>query len=407
MRVLLLDDQPGSRKRLGALLSRPSIEKIEANDVESAIEWTRDVDLVIVRATFEEDADATESEVTLGKLKRLIDEYDAPFLVLTAEAPGGRSFVRLVQSNYVHVFAAPLDVPRFERTLETLLGSFRRASGRIADESLDELLIDVVKNESSGVLTVNRGAETRRVTIDRAKVVFCEDAAETFDCADEPSARAAWDAVLDLYLWPEGEWAWFGSNVAADIPCSLPIQLATLRSEGKRRQEEWLHVRPDLPPTETKLLLRRDLFPKRFPSGDRDRMLVDRIGGGGVTVGQIRSAWGRQEFAICCRLVELVRLGLIELEGVSQPRRTMEAMALAPFRAVRLLRSADEIFREKLTTAEAFLVSRISNGELLVEDVLSMCPVPWEEALRSLAGMIERGLVGVRDATTSEGPSGK
>lgn len=221
MRVLLVDDQPGSRKRIGDLLARPSVEKIEANDVEGVLAWTREVDLAVVRA---------EGGVTLSKLRRLLDEYDAPFVVLTAETSGGLSIVPLAQSNYMFVFSAPLDMPRLERTLETLLTTFRRLSGRIADESLDELLIEVVKHEESGVLTVNRGVETRRVVIDRGKVVFCaveradaeEDSLEGYDCGDEPSSRAAWDAVLQLYLWPEGEWAWFGARLASDTPCSLP-----------------------------------------------------------------------------------------------------------------------------------------------------------------------------------------
>ena len=404
MRVLLVDDQPGSRKRLGALLAAPSIEKIEATDIDSVLAWTRDIDLAIVRATFDEDAGAPEGGVTLSKLRRLLGAFDAPFLVLTPTTSGGLSVVRLSQAHYLFTFAAPLDVTRLERTVDGLLASFRRTRGTIADESLDALLTNVVKDELSGVLTVNRGIETRRVVIDRGRIVYCavektgenEDVFEGHDCGDEPSARAVWDAVLELYLWPEGEWTWFGARVATDTPCQLPIQLAPLRAEGKRRQGEWLHLREDMPPDDAKLKLRKDVFPPGFPAGDRDRMLVDRIQTN-ATVGEIRAAWGRQDFAICRRLVDLLRLGLIERVDVQRPRRAMEAMALAPYRSVRLLRSVDELFRLKLTSQEGFLVSRLSKGELLVEDVLSMCPVPWEDVLVALGALVEKGHIGVRD----------
>jgi len=404
MRVLLVDDQPGSRKRLGAMLVAPSIEKIEATDIDSVLAWTRDIDLAIVRATFDEDAGAPEGGVTLQKLRKLLDAFDAPFVVLTPMTSGGLSVVRLSQAHYLFTFGAPLDVPRLERTVDALVASFRRATGRIADESLDLLLTNVVKDSESGVLTVNRGMETRRVVVDRGKIIFVavektgdnEDLFEGHDCGDEPSSRAAWDAVLELYLWPEGEWTWFGARIATDTPCALPILLAPLRAEGKRRQGEWLHLREDMPPDEAKLKLRKEVFPPGFPAGDRDRMLVDRINAGS-TVGEIRAAWGRQDFAICRRLVDLLRLGLIERIDVQRPRRTMEAMALAPYRSVRLLRSVDELFRMKLSAQEGFLVSRLSKGELLVEDVLSMCPVPWEDVLVALGALVEKGFVGVRD----------
>lgn len=404
MRVLLVDDQPGSRKRLGALLAQPSIEKIEATDIDGVLAWTREIDLAIVRATFDEDADAPEGGVTLARLRRLLDAFDAPFVVLTPTTSGGLSAVRLSQAHYLFTFGAPLDVPRLERTIAGLVASFRRESGGIADETLDSLLTGIANDGESGVLTVNRGVETRRIVVDRGRIVFCavektgdeEDLFEAHDCADEPSARAVWDAMLEMYLWPEGEWAWFGGRVATDLPCALPIQLAPLRAEGKRRQGEWLHLREDMPPDDSRLTLRRDKFPPGFPAGDRDRMLVDRLTAK-ATVGEIRTAWGRQDFAICRRLVDLLRLGLIEWVDVRLPHRTMEAMALAPSRSVRLLRPVDELFRETLSAHEGFLVSRLSKGELLVEDVLSMCPPPWEEVLAALGALVEKGLIVVRD----------
>lgn len=403
MRVLLLDDQPGSRKKLGEMLP-PSVEKIESNDVDGVLAWTRDIDLAIVRATFDTDG-APEGGVTLAKLRKLLAEFDAPFIVLTSESTSGLASIRMRQANYLFTFGVPLDVPRLQRTLDGLVKTLRRRDGTIADESLDSLMVEIVKSEESGVLFVNRGAETRRVVIDRGRVVFCtvertgadDDEFEAFDCGDEPSSRAAWDAVLELYLWPEGEWRWFGAIVGSDVSSALPISLAPLRTEGKRRQQEWLHVRLDLPKDDVTLRARRDLFPKSFPSGDLDRMLIDRLGSKGATVGAIRAAWGRQDFPVCLRIVDLIRLGLIEPVGISRPRPTMEAMSLAPFRSVRLTGEPEDAFRANLSPVDAFIVSRLSNGEQLVEDVLSMCPMPWEDVLRSLRALIDQGLVAVRD----------
>ena len=404
-RVLVVDDQPGSRKRLGELLSHPSVEKVESTDVDGVLAWTRDIDLAVVRATFDEDAGAPDGGVTLTGLRRLLDAYDAPFIVLTdATASSGLSVVRLSQAHYLFTFAAPLDVSRLERTLDGLLASLRRVRGRIADESLDALLTEVVRDEESGVLIVNRGVETRRAVVDRGRVVFCgieknsdeEDTFEGFDCGDEPSARAAWDAVMELYLWPEGEWTWFGAHVPAGPPCQLPINLAPLRAEGKRRQEEWLRLRGDMPSDATRLFVRRDRFPPGFPSGDRDRIIIERVASG-ATVGEIRAAWGRQDFAICRRLVDLVRLGLLEDEAAQRDRKTMEERGLVPYRSVRLARAAEDVLRGSLSTAEGFIVSRLSKGELLVEDALSMTPVPLEEAIRALLEMIRKGTVEVRD----------
>lgn len=404
MRVLLLDEQPGSRKKLAAMLP-PSAEVIEANDVDGVLAWTRDIDLAIVRATFDTDEDP-EDGVTLAKLRKLLDEFDAPFVVLTSETANSLASIRLRQANYLFTFGVPLDVSRLERTLGALTATLRRCGGTIAEESLDALLVEVVNREESGVLTVARGAETRRVVVDRGHVVFCtvertgadDDVYEAFDCGDEPSSRAAWDAVLEFYLWGEGEWRWFGAGAGSDVAPALPIRLAPLRAEGKRRQQEWTYLRADVPADDVRLVVRRDRFPPQFPVGDLDRQLVERIGEGGATVGSIRAAWGRQDFPVCRRIADLVRLGVIEaVSAEPKPRRTMEAMALAPCRMVRLAASIDGLFRENLSPSEAFIVSRLSNGEQLVEDVLSMCPMPWEEVLRSLGGMIDRGLIAVRD----------
>lgn len=404
MRVLVVDDQSGSRKRLGALLDRPGIEKIESNDVDGVLAWTREVDLAIVRATFDEGMEAPEGGVTLKHLRRMLDTFEAPFIVLTDSTAGSLSALQLSQAHLLFKFAVPLDVERLERTVNTLLRSQRRVDGRISDESLDNALVDVVRNEESGVLLVNRGVETRRVVVDKGKIVFCgihhahedEDLFEIFDCGDQPSARAAWDAILELYMWGEGEWRWYGARIGTDAPCALPIALGPLRKEGKRRQQEWLNVRHDLPPDATTLSLRRDRFPSGFPSGDRDVMLVERIGAG-ATVGQIRAAWGRQDFSVCARLIDLLRLGFVERGDTPLTRQKVEELGLAPYRSVRLARKVEELLRGKISSAEGFLVSRLSNGELLVEDVLSMCPVPVDDVMRALVGMIGRGLVIVRD----------
>ena len=385
-----------------------TVETVEANDVDSVIAWTNDIDLAIVRATFETDEDP-DGGVTLSKLRRLVDEFDVPFLVLTSETASGLASIRLRQANYLLTFGAPLDVRRLERTLGGMIASLRRCSGTIAEESLDSLLLEVATKEESGVLTMNRALETRRITVDSGRVTFCTvertvedddpfDPYEEFDCSDESSSRAAWDAVLETYLWGEGEWRWFGASIGGDLSTALPIAIAPLCAEGRRRRQEWTYLGAELPADDVRVHARQDRFPEHFPSGEVDRRLLERIGASGATVGSLRKAWGRLDFPVCRRIVDLVRLGILETSSQEpKPRRTMEEMALAPFRMVRLAVSIDGLSREQWTPAEAFIVSRLSNGELLVEDVLSMCPMPWEDVLRTLGGMIDRGLIGVRD----------
>lgn len=75
-------------------------------------------------------------------------------------------------------------------------------------------------------------------------------------------------------------------------------------------------------------------------------------------------------------------------------------MALGPFRSVRLARRLEEL--TDLSATEGFIVSRLAAGEQPVEDLLSMCPIPWQTVLTSLAGLVERRILAVRDLRGGE-----
>lgn len=368
-RILLVESDAAARTLLRDLITASGHEPLEAPDTHEALVLASSsgVDLVVS----ETNPSGMSAPEFRRELRRMLSSFPVPFVFLTADvAADSGVIVELAKIEYLFLFHKPPDPVKFPRALDALVGAQRVVEGKFGDASFDAMLGTIERGQESGVLTAYRGSIVKKIAFEEGKVTFCgsndprertgqalmkagliteEDLKQalglqegsissltvileklgkaTSKQMDEVITKKFREAVLDLYLWQEGTWRFQGGAVAVGNPSKLTVEIAPIRTEGGKRAPRWRAVIALLPSDEIKFELKRESFPKGFPTNPGDKKLVELIERG-LTLGAIRLELAGQDYAVLARLAELVKAGILDKPGMPGPG-PMEADQIA------------------------------------------------------------------------------
>jgi len=361
-RVLLVEGDAKSRALLKDAVVASGHEALEAPDAHEALVLASSsgVDLVVC----DMNPEGMSAPDLRRELRRVLASFPVPFVFVTGDvAKDGPTILELAGKEYLFLFHKPPDPVKFTRALDALVGAQRVVEGIFGDASFDGMLATIERSEESGVLTAYRGNIVKKVAFEEGKVTFCgsndprertghalikagliseDDLKQALEVQegtqtvspltmilerlgkatslqmDEVVAKKFREAVLELYLWPEGKWVFQGGTVAMGNPSRLTVDLAPLRAEGLKRAPRWKVVTAMFPTDDVRFELRREKLPAGFPANAGDKKLVDLVARG-MGLGAIRLELAGQDYAVMVRLSELVKQGVLEKIGLPGP----------------------------------------------------------------------------------------
>ena len=253
------------------------------------------------------------------------------------------------------------------------------------------------------------------------------------------------DIVYELFLWPDGRFAFREEDVPSDLRISLDIEIPYVLEEGHHRRLEWERLRQRFPSSDITFKVRKEAHGIEDPGGQA----ILKLAAEGKTLAGIALETRRSEFETALLLEGLVDLGALAAAAPTGPgdgsdpvgaiqalleraeRRMNEGRytaALETYEAILALDFLNQdakkgvvavgearkreriarqvpldktpvlrlgsmaLTRESFDSHEGFVLSRI-NGQWDVRSILKLCPIPEVDALAIFARLIDRKIV--------------
>ena len=259
-------------------------------------------------------------------------------------------------------------------------------------------------------------------------------------------------SVYDLFLWPEGRFAFKDGEQPTPAGFALSLSVEAVLAEGSRRREEWNAIRRVIPSLQVTFEPRGDHRP---PPGTPSERAYE-LAAAGRSLGEIALETHRSDFEVAsvlyglcldgalavgqvgdevqvaetvgaihdlleiasARLKERRYDGALEayeavlaldplnqqakkgLIAVSEARERERARKTIPLGKVPVLkRDLVALSREAFDPGEAFLLTRL-NGRWNVQALLKLCPMAEEDALLTFARLLDRRVIELRDSAS-------
>lgn len=259
--------------------------------------------------------------------------------------------------------------------------------------------------------------------------------------------RKARETIYGLFLWPEGEFEFHEGELPERL---VPINMSVpeVVFEGIRRVDEWKRLKDLFPTLKTSFRVAADAAAPDDPIRRRALELAQQ----GHTLAEISLDLHRSDFDTACLFRELHQSGhvsvdrvmeepppsqrVLDIKGlvdqaetclaqgrVGEAREAYEQvlfldrlnqkakkglLAIGEFEGRAAMPSAVTLDAvpelridlvgltgQDLDPREGFLLSRV-NGEWNVQSILKVCPMSEGDALGLLAGLLQRGVIGLR-----------
>lgn len=257
-------------------------------------------------------------------------------------------------------------------------------------------------------------------------------------------------SLYDLFLWPEGRFAFKDGEPPANTPVHLDLRVTAVILEGIRRVDEWARIAEVFPNPRTTFAV-HGTADEALDALEREALQHAQAG---KNLAEVALEMRRSEFEAAVVLFELHRRGLLSADRVDAPppetgdtiaaigdllgsaytklqERRYEA-AQADYLAVleldrlnqnakkgllavsearqreRVLRSVRldmvphlsvdlmTLTNQNFDPQEGFVLSRV-NGQWDVQSILKLCPMGEEEALHIFGRLLDREVIELRD----------
>jgi hypothetical protein len=252
----------------------------------------------------------------------------------------------------------------------------------------------------------------------------------------------------DLFLWPDGRFDFDDSQVPAETPSDLKVNLKPLLEEGRHRRQRWQELRKRFPTGEMTFKVLGD--PEQVTNPARKQLL--NLAGEGKTLAAISLQARRPQYDTALLLaglcdegllvVENIEMGVAEtdpvgliktllagaemrlkegrfdaaldayervlsLDGVNQAakkgllalteaKRKAKVAKTIPLEKIPVLRlGAMALAQQQFDPQEGFVLSRV-NGQWDVRSILKLCPIPEDDALVIFQRLLERKVIDLR-----------
>jgi serine/threonine protein kinase len=260
------------------------------------------------------------------------------------------------------------------------------------------------------------------------------------------SVKAA-ESLYDLFLWPEGTFEFKDGESAPQNALEVVLDLATVAKEGERRRDEWARIRRTIPSLQVTFRASGEL-----EGGDEVTRQLYSLASGGRSLAEMALELRRSDFEVAGALHELCMKGALAIEqvgdevqaaetvgairdllemaaerlqenryegafeayeavlaldrlnqvakkgiiAVMEARKRERARRSIPLTAIPVLRlELAALSKEDFDPQEAFLLTRL-NGQWDVQSLLKLCPMAEEDALLTMARLLERRVIELR-----------
>jgi hypothetical protein len=265
----------------------------------------------------------------------------------------------------------------------------------------------------------------------------------------------ATETIYDLFLWPEGQFAFKEGEFPHDVLISFEMPVTPVIMEGIRRVDEWVRIREVFPTMETTLKL------KGAPHDVEDGLERHALGlvAAGKTLTEMSLEMRRSEFDTADLAYRLYQQGLVAVDqtrddakapdpigaiqallglayqrlqekrydsaiqayeevlaldrlnqnakkgliATIEARSREKAVRSVPLTKVPILNmDLVALTKEDFDPHEGFVLSRV-NGEWDVQSILKLCPMGEEAALLIFSRLLERKAIALRDPVGAKG----
>ncbi|HEY6553994.1 MAG TPA: DUF4388 domain-containing protein [Vicinamibacteria bacterium] len=265
----------------------------------------------------------------------------------------------------------------------------------------------------------------------------------------------ATETIYDLFLWPEGQFAFKEGEFPHDVLISFEMPVTPVIMEGIRRVDEWVRIREVFPTMSTTLKI------KGAPHDVEDGLERHALGlvAAGKTLTEMSLEMRRSEFDTADLAYRLYQKGLVAVDqtrddakapdpiGAIQALLGLAYQRLQEKRYDAAIQAYEEVLaldrlnqnakkgliatiearsREKAVRSvpltkvpvlnmdlvaltkedfdphEGFVLSRV-NGEWDVQSILKLCPMGEEAALLIFSRLLERKAIALRDPVGAKG----
>jgi hypothetical protein len=254
--------------------------------------------------------------------------------------------------------------------------------------------------------------------------------------------------LYDLFLWPDGHFDFDDSQVPAETPSDLRIDLRPLLEEGRHRRQRWRDLRKRFPTGEMSFKVLGD--PEQVTNPARKQLLT--LASQGKTLGAISLEARRSQYDTALLLAGLCDEGLLVIESieagvaetdpvgliktllagaemrlkegrfdsaleayervlaldgvnqaakkglfaVTESRRKAKVAKNIPLDKIPVLRlGAMALAQQDFDPQEGFVLSRV-NGQWDIRSILKLCPIPEDDALVIFQRLLERKVIDLR-----------
>jgi hypothetical protein len=256
------------------------------------------------------------------------------------------------------------------------------------------------------------------------------------------------ELVYDLFLWPDGRFAFDEGAFPRDVLINLEMDVSTVLVEGARRVREWQVIRSRFPSTAVTFRLQASQGGGERLEDARERQLL-ALATAGKSLAEISLETRRSEFDTASGLFSLCERGILAVDqmaeeplgtdlvgaigellklaeqrfeekrydaaleayeevlsldrlnqtakkgllAIGEARKRVRLLKRVPLDKVPVLRkSPSALTQERFDPQEGFVLSRV-NGQWDVQSILKLCPIPEEEALLIFARLLDRKVI--------------
>jgi len=220
------------------------------------------------------------------------------------------------------------------------------------------------------------------------------------------------ETIFDIFLWREGVFHFHDEQLSySGLHIQIEMDVDSCVFEGARRYDEYMRCRKLLPHNGIRFK-RTELVPSDLEKKPRLKRLLELLGTG-RSVGELCLEFHSNEYKILVKLQELLTKRLIAIDEKSlqalAPEESEKSSAtrypsekeeldslyrdfLPPDRVPQLLSGLDSLESYRLSSEEAYIISRI-NGEWDISSIVMISPIKEIGTLRILKRFLDEKII--------------